>query len=154
MNKILLLIAYLAVAIAAGVFLSRRNGHSRPIDRLPQRKIVALALFWLPVAPWWLLAWHARWFWSGMEPIGEPASKGHCLLAFVEFSDVPPGATVSLPHGLMIDGMGVTPDKLTKDWLNFEISASESHVSVTNTSSVLASVNVLCRRYRPLMRVV
>lgn len=53
-------IVYLAVAIVAGVFLSHRNGRKRPIDRLPQRKIVALALFWLPVAPWLLLSWVGR----------------------------------------------------------------------------------------------
>ncbi len=64
------------------------------------------------------------------------------LIQVVAFANVAPAATVALPHNININGTQKKPDFVAADTSGFTIVVSATDVSVTNTGTDPASINV------------
>lgn len=75
------------------------------------------------------------------------------LIQILAFENVGPGAQVSLPHNLNVQGYAVTPDYAARDNAEFTIDAVTSNsVTVTNTSGAPAACHVWLERKHTIQR--
>lgn len=77
-----------------------------------------------------------------------------CVLKnIVTFASVNGQATVSSPHGLNLDGTGLTPDLLQLDTDgDFTVTANATNITVTNTGNTATSISVLAERWHSIPR--
>lgn len=75
------------------------------------------------------------------------------LKRIVTFTDVLPGGTVTLPHNLQVAGVGVKPDEIKAESAGFAIiGATQSTLTVMNTTASTASNRFLCEAWHPIER--
>lgn len=76
------------------------------------------------------------------------------LKSIVQFVNVPPAATVSMPHGLRVGGLPVRPDALSPGRYGalFTVTGDEVNVYATNNDSSARSVNILAEHWHSIER--
>lgn len=74
------------------------------------------------------------------------------LIQIVTFTAVGASATVALPHGLNINGTGVTPDLLLQSNGDFTVTADDTDITVTNNGDAEANCDVWAEYKHSLLR--
>lgn len=70
----------------------------------------------------------------------------------IVFSNVTPGMSATLAHGLSIHAHNVRPDEIKLDYPGFTATATDTTVTVTNNNLLAASCTALCEYWHTLER--